>query len=168
MKPPKKEKEKVYGPEYMTHYVEVAGLVNHPQRLSVEDLCKLGLTEAKDVTMICSSGRTNGVRSNYRGVLLSRVIEHADAVMRKHDSPSWMYVTVTSSDGHWALLSYQEIFNTPVGEQALVIVEKDGLPLNEFEGEIAFISGYDLRPGSRKMRYLQKIEVHEHHPSFGN
>jgi hypothetical protein len=59
-------------------------------------------------------------------------------------------------------LSYQELYNTATGEQAIVIVEKDGLPLGDDEGRIAFISANDKRTGQRKLRYLKSIGVHEH------
>jgi len=82
--------------------------------------------------------------------------------MRVHYSPNYLYVTVMSRDGRWAVFSYQELFNTSVGEQAIVIIEKDGRPLGDDEGRIAFISANDKRSGQRKMRYLKSVEVHEH------
>jgi DMSO/TMAO reductase YedYZ molybdopterin-dependent catalytic subunit len=165
MERPKRKNPKVFGSEYMTHHLDVMGLVNHPLQLTVEELREMRFTEIKDLTMICGSGRTAGQADSYRGVLLTTVLDRADVIMREHESPSWMYVTITSSDGHWALFSYQELFNASIGEQAIVILERNGKPLGEHEGEIAFISANDKLPGPRKMRYLQRVEVHEHIPS---
>jgi DMSO/TMAO reductase YedYZ molybdopterin-dependent catalytic subunit len=158
---------KVFGPEYMTHSLEVLGLVNHPLRLELADLRALPQTEVQNLSMICGSGRNLGHIESYRGVRLTAVLEKADVIMREHDAPNWIYVTVSSSDGHWALFSYQELFNTEVGDQAIVILEKDGRPLDASEGEIAFVSARDLRPGPRKLRYLQRVVVLEHPASGG-
>jgi DMSO/TMAO reductase YedYZ molybdopterin-dependent catalytic subunit len=162
MERPVREKQKVYGPEYVTHEVKVTGAVNHPLCLSVADLRAMEMTEVRNVGLICGSGRHDGTVGSYRGVKLTEVLRRADVVMSQHDSPNYIFVTVVSSDAHWALFSYQELHNTAVGEKAIVIVERDGQPLDEKEGEIAFISGNDLRPGPRRLRYLQRIEVHEH------
>ena len=162
MDKPKRSKPKVFDPEYVTHCLEVKGAVNHPLRLTVDELGAMELTEVRDVTMICGSGRNEGFIQSYRGVLLTDLLKRADVIMREHDSPSNMFVTVMSSDDHGALLSYQELFNTTVGEQAIVIIEKDGQPLDDQEGRIAFISANDKRPGPRKRRYLKSVEVHEY------
>jgi hypothetical protein len=162
MKRPERANSKVFGAEWMTHAVEVVGLVNHPLKLTVDDLRSMPQTEVNNVGLICGSGRYDGVVKSYRGVRLTAVLERADVIMQHHDSPNYLFITVASSDAHWALFSYQELFNTAIGEQAIVIIERDGQPLDEREGEIAFVSANDVRPGPRRLRYLQKIEVHEH------
>ncbi len=163
MERPKKNYPKVIGTEYMTHHLEVAGLVNHPLRLTVADLRTMPLAEINNLTMVCESGPHEG-RSSYRGVLLTTLLNKADVIMRNYDSPGWMYVTLSSTDGHWVLFSYQELYNSSIGDQAVVIVERDNLPLGQYEGEFAFISANETLPGLRKIRYLKRIEVHEHIP----
>jgi hypothetical protein len=167
MERPKRKKPKVFGSEYMTHHLEVTGLVNHPLRLTVAELLEIDTVEIKNLQMICESGPHAGPPSSYRGVLLTAILNKADVVMRDYDSPGWMYVTLASRDGHWLLFSYQELYNSQIGDRAVVIVERDGRPLGEHEGEIAFLSANDTLPGPRKMRYLQHIEVHEHIPPLG-
>ena len=136
--------------------------MSNPLCLPVEDLRKMEMTEVRDLTMTCGSGRNEGYIESYRGVRLNAVLERAGVIMREHDTPNYLYVTVRSSDGHWALFSYQELTNTPVGDQVIVIIEKDGQPLGDNEGRIALISASDVRTGPRRMRYLQSIRVHEH------
>jgi DMSO/TMAO reductase YedYZ molybdopterin-dependent catalytic subunit len=162
MERPKRSKGKVFDPAYVTHCLEVKGAVNRPLRLTAEELGAMELAEVRDVNMICGSGRSEGFIQSYRGVRLTDVLNRADVIMRVHDSPNYLYVTVMSSDGRWALFSYQELSNTPVGEQAIVIIEKNGQPLGDDEGRIAFISANDKRSGQRKLRYINSVEVHEH------
>lgn len=154
-------KEKVYGPEYVTREVEVAGLVSQPLVLTTENLREMESAEIRDLTMICGTGRKKEVIESCRGVLLSAILDRAGIILREHHSPNWIYVTLSSSDGHWALFSWHEIFNSPVGEQAVVLFEKNNRPLDENEGEISFISAGDGRPGPRRLRYLQHIGVYE-------
>jgi hypothetical protein len=162
MERPKRKYPKVFGPEYMTHHLEVTGLVNNPLCMTVEELRKMDPAEINNLQMVCESGPHPGRPSSYRGVLLTAILNKADIILRDYDSPGWLYVTLTSREGHSVLFSYQELYNSLIGDQAVVIVERDGLPLREHEGEIAFISANDKLPGPRKIRYLQRIEVHEH------
>jgi hypothetical protein len=162
MERPKNTKAKIFDPSYVTHHLDVKGEVNHPLHLAADELRAMELTEVKDLTMICGSGRNEGFIQSYRGVLLTDLLNRADVIMREHNSPSHLYVTVMSSDDHWILFSYQELYNSPIGEQAIVIIEKDGQPLGDDEGEFSFVSANDTRLGARKLRYLKSIEVHEH------
>ena len=100
---PKRSKEKVFDPAFVTHCLEVKGAVNHPLRLTAEELGAMELTEVRDVNMICGSGRNEGFIESYRGVRLTEVLNRADVIMRVHDSPNYLYVTAMSSDGRWAL-----------------------------------------------------------------
>jgi len=98
---------------------------------------------------------------SYRGVLLRDVLDSADIILKEHYSTNQIYIVLKSSEGYRAIFSWHEIYNTAVGDQAIVTFEKNGKPLDEKEGAIAFISAGDYRPGPRRMRYLQRIEVHE-------
>ncbi|MDR3792300.1 MAG: molybdopterin-dependent oxidoreductase [Terracidiphilus sp.] len=162
MNRPPRNKTKVFGPEYMSHRLQVEGLVLKPLSLTVDDLRQFPLSEPVDLALICGSGRNDGVQSGYRGVRLTDLIEHADPIMRYHDSPNYMFVTLISTDLHWALFSFQELFNSTVGECAIIAIEKGGRPLDEKEGEIAFFSANDKAPGPRRLRYLKRIVLHEH------
>lgn len=153
---------KVFGAEWVTHEVQVTGLVNRSLRLTASELRAMEQTEIHNVGIICGSGRRDGVVERYRGVRLTAVLERAGVIVRRHGAANAIFVTLATSDGRLALFSYQELFNSAVGEQAIVIIERDGQPLDENEGEIAFISAHDLRTGPRRLRYLQRIEVHEY------
>ncbi|MEN6373792.1 MAG: molybdopterin-dependent oxidoreductase [Smithella sp.] len=155
------KKKKIYDPRYMTYELIVAGLVKNRLHLRVEDLQRMEISEVRNLTMLCGSGKEKGIVESYRGVLLRHILDSADIILKEHYSTNRIYFALKSSEGYWAIFSWHEIYNTAVGDQAVVIFEKNGEPLDEKEGAIAFISAGDYRPGPRRMRYLQKIEVHE-------
>jgi len=155
------KKKKIYDPQYMTYELFVSGLVKNPLHLRVKDLQRMELSEVRDLTMLCGSGKEKGIVESYRGVLLRHVLDSADIILKEHYSTNQIYVVLKSSEGYQAIFSWHEIYNTAVGDQAIVTFEKNGKPLDEKEGAIAFISAGDYRPGPRRMRYLQRIEVHE-------
>lgn len=150
-----------YGPEYMSHELSVTGLVERPLCLSVADLRKMPSLEIEALTIICGSGTEKGIIRNYRGVLLRNILEMSTVIIAEHHAPNRLYLKLTSNDGYRVVFSWQEINNTVVGEKALVVFERQGEPLDENEGEFAFVSANDNRPGPRRMRYLRHIEVCE-------
>jgi len=155
------KKKKIYDPRYMTHELTVSGLVNNPLLLSVADLRQMEVSEVRNLNMLCRTGKAKGTVESYRGVLLRTILDRADIILKEHYSPNWIYIALSSSEGYGAIFFWHEIYNTPVGEQAIVIFERNGKPLDQNEGEIAFISASDYRPGPRRIRYLQRVEVHE-------
>ncbi|KAB0666293.1 molybdopterin-dependent oxidoreductase [Oryzomonas japonica] len=150
-----------YGPEYMSHELKVTGRVERPLCLSVADLRKMTALETGALPIICGSGTEKGTIKSYRGVLLRDILAQASVVITEHHAPNRLYLKLTSNDGYMALFSWQEINNTVVGEKAIVVFEREGRPLDENEGEFAFVSANDYRPGPRRMRYLGHIEVCE-------
>ena len=161
---PARPMPKIFGAEYVTHELAVAGLVRNPLRLSVAELRGMELVEVRDLKMVCGSGEELELIGSYRGVPLVAILKRAEIIKRDRGSSGRIYVTITSSDGRGALFSYQELFNSVNGEGAIVIVEKNGAPLDESEGKIAFVSAKDLRSGARKLRYVARVGVHEHNP----
>jgi len=156
---------KVYGAEYVTRELVVEGLVRHRLRLSAAELGAMELAEVRNLQMVCGSGQELELIGSYRGVPLVALLQRAEIVKRDRGSAGRTYVTITSSDGRGTLFSYQELFNSAIGEGAIVIVEKNGAPLDESEGEIAFVSANDRRLGARKLRYVARVGVHEHQPT---
>ena len=156
---PKPHGKHKYGREYMSHELEVIGLVERPLCLRVEDLREMATMEINALTLICGSGAKKGTIESYRGVLLRDILDRASVIITDHHAPNRLYLKLTSSDGYRVIFSFQEINNTVVGEKALVVFAREGRPLDESEGEFAFVSANDTRPGPRRMRYLKSIEV---------
>lgn len=70
-----------------------------------------------------------------------------------------LIVIVTATDGYRAHVTWVELSNTPVGEGALLLFERDGQPLDEREGRIALLSTADFRLWARHVRNVLRIEV---------
>jgi len=155
------KKIKIDAPGYKPHKLSVSGLVNNPLLLCVEDLQQMEVVELRNLNMFYRTGMADGTAEKYQGVLLRTILDRADIILKEHYSPNWIYIALSSSEGYGAIFFWHEIYNTPVGEQAIVIFERNGKPLDQNEGEIAFISASDYRPGPRRIRYLQRVEVHE-------
>lgn len=70
-------------------------------------------------------------------------------------------IELVATDGYRAVFSWGELFNTAVGEHALVVTQQDGRPLDTTAGPLAMRSLADLRPGPRHVRNLCAVVVRQ-------
>lgn len=68
-------------------------------------------------------------------------------------------MTVTAGDGYRVVFSWQEIFNSPIGEGVMLLIEKNGKPLCAGHGRPDLISSQDYFTGSRYVKGVEKIEI---------
>jgi DMSO/TMAO reductase YedYZ molybdopterin-dependent catalytic subunit len=128
--------------------LSVSGEVQHTLKLSLEDVRAIGLR-----TQIVQSG-------GYSGVRLVDLLDQADI---RRDAPRALrrtYVVALATDGYQAVFSWGELYNTIVGRDVLIAIERDGMPLRDGEGRFALISLSDEKFGARHVKWLHRIEVH--------
>jgi len=145
--------------QYVTKSVSVAGVVATPLTLSVAELKKLPPTELAGMPIVCQSGATMEEVKQYKGVKLKDVLDKAEIVSKDHNDNKKMVIVATASDGYKAIFSWQELYNSPIGDEVVVFYEKNNKPLDEDEGQIALISAKDLRAGPRHVKWLKSLEV---------
>ncbi len=93
------------------------------------------------------------------GVLLKSFFDVAKITTEKPKQLSELYVVLVASDGYRNVYSWNEIFNTEVGNHIYVITSMDGKGMDEMNGAITVLSLGDMNGGARHLRGLEKIEV---------
>jgi hypothetical protein len=140
--------------------VKITGRVREPVVLSMKDLCEMGeFEEVKDLMVICGTGTPKGRIESCKGVLLENVIRKADVIKDGHNDTKKMYIVASAPDGYKVVFSWQEIFNSPMGEGIMILTEKDGESFCEKNSELELISAQDYFTGSRIVKGLDNIEV---------
>ncbi len=139
--------------------VHVIGAVKAPQDFDMAALKALVAHDTGPVDVVCASGATVAKVSNFRGVRLTDVINHAGIAEDGHKDTRRMVIIARATDGYVVTFSWNELFNTPIGKDVLVAWEKNGKPLEVSEGQFLLISGQDIKTGPRHVRWLSEIEV---------
>ncbi|MEJ8820974.1 sulfite oxidase-like oxidoreductase [Variovorax humicola] len=114
-------------------HVEVTGAVLHPLRL---DAIELAAFDSQQIGTFVQARSGQGVesKSTVRGVKLSALIERAALAAKGRDRWKALVIVGTATDGYRAVFSWPEITNTAVGDGVLVLLERDGKPLDDREG----------------------------------
>ena len=140
-------------------FIHISGAVKKPTDFNVVALRQMTGQDTGTMPVVCASGATLVTVKNFRGVRLTDVLDRVGIDIQGHKDARRMVVIARATDGYVVTFSWNELYNTPIGESVLVAYEKNGKPLELGEGELLLISGKDTRTGSRHVRWLSEIEV---------
>lgn len=149
------EKEKVPA----TDVIVVSGLVEKEITLGVAELSAMTSQPVADVVITNHLGEPRGTAKGLRGVLVKDLL---GGVGIKSENPrvlSEFYFTFIASDGYTVVYSWNELFNSPNGENCYLIVEKDGKKLSEMPERMLVITPTDFKTGRRHIKGLSRIIV---------
>jgi len=133
------------------------------QSLSITALAAMPQTTLTQRQTVASSGSGTTDRAVvYTGALLRDVLEKSGFATATDRGVRTNVVEAVATDGYRAVFSWGELFNSPLGEQAVVITAQNGRPLDIAAGPLALRSLADLRPGPRHVRNLCALIVRSH------
>jgi hypothetical protein len=137
----------------------ICGRVETPMIVGMDTLRALDPVEIEDLPLHCGSGEPKGRIGHCRGVLLADIINQADMLITDHNDTKKMFIIAASDDGYKTVFSWQEIFNTAVGDGIMVILEKNGRPLYGGAGPVDLFSAQDHLSGPRYVKQLANVEI---------
>lgn len=145
--------------ELVSKDISFTGLVKNQLRLTVDDLIKLPVEIVKSEKMQCLSGADVGEIKDFKGVLLRDLLTKAEIIAPQHNDVKKIVIIAKATDGYMVVFSWSEIFNNPIGDGVIIYFERDGMPLDVGEGEIAMVSRTDIKSGGRHVKWLKEISV---------
>ncbi len=142
---------------FVTQKLAVGGRVKQALDLSPEALREFPV-QTPEITIRGRKGETQRTLKGYSGAKLTDILDKS-GLPDEHNDLKKTILVATASDGYVAIFSWNEFYNTPVGEGVLVLYARDGKPLADDEGRIALISTKDLHTGPRHVRWLKDVQV---------
>lgn len=139
--------------------LRVTGRVPRPVAFGMKELRAMEIESFDDLFVVCGDGDPKGRIGSCSGVLLENIIRRADVLKEEHDDTKKMFLVASARDGYKVVFSWQEVFNTEVGGGVMVILEKDGRPLDALRERFDLISAQDFHMGSRYVKDVNNIEV---------
>jgi len=139
--------------------LHVLGGVPRPAAFSREALERLARHDLGPTQVLCYSGRAVAQVDSYAGARLVDVLDACGFSERPRSELKRCVVVALGDDGYQAIFSWNELYNSTIGEKALVLYEKNGGPLEPHLGALCLISANDARLGPRHLRGLSQIAV---------
>ncbi|SDP32649.1 molybdopterin-binding protein [Desulforhopalus singaporensis] len=137
----------------------VTGRLHRTRDYSLQELLAMDKVKTGDLLFACGSGDPKGRIETIKGVLLTDIINGAEVVTADHNDTKKMYVVVTAADGYLTLFSWQELFNTAVGEGVMIILEKEGKKIYAEHGTVDLFSANDFLTGPRYVKQVKTIRI---------
>jgi hypothetical protein len=137
----------------------VSGKIKTERKISNADLKKFKTDDIIDVVIANHKGEVKGTAKGMKGVLLRDVLQDISLDTENPKLFSEYYYVCTASDGYKVVYSWNELFNTTIGNSVYIVLEKDHKALEGSEDNILMISTLDQRTGRRYVKNLQTIYV---------
>lgn len=142
-------------------HVQIGGWVRTPLRLDMAALARFDPVQVEDFVVVCTLDGAHGGARALRGVPLRRLVAAADPAFEQRTDFKRVALVAESREGYRALFSWNELFNTAVGDGVLVAWHVDEAPLPEGAGPFALVSLNDRATGPRYVQRLASIELHK-------
>jgi hypothetical protein len=137
----------------------VKGNVKNEISFTIDDLKKLPALNIGTVVITNHMGEKKSEAKDLKGVLLRDVFKTIEINSESPKVLSEYYFVCKATDGYKVVFSWNEIFNTTVGDSIYIITEKNGKKLEEIDDSILLLSPKDFKTGRRHVKSLSTIEV---------
>ena len=142
-----------------TNELTITGDVKAPRTFAISDIKRFKQTELGDLSIKNHKGEEKYVAHHVKGVLIKSLLDSVDIKADKPKELSEYVLVFIASDNYKNVYSWNEIFNTEVGNRLYILTEKDGKDLSVMDERLQVLSLADVNMGMRRMRGLATIEV---------
>jgi hypothetical protein len=137
----------------------ISGEVKAPLTVNLTDMKKWKERPIDDIVITNHLGEKKSESKGLKGVLLRDVLSGVEINSESPKVLSEYYFVCKATDGYAVVYSWNEIFNTAVGDTAFIVTEKNGKKMDTMDDSILMVSSKDFKTGRRHVKSLTSIEV---------
>jgi hypothetical protein len=141
-----------------THQFKITGKVKAESVITMDSLYIFPLKEIGNIKVTDHTGAFKHQDDQLKGVLLKDILNHSTWLLTPHLFSS-MYFTCVGIDGYKVVYSWNELFNTEIGDNVYIVMEKNGIKADKLPSSIQMVSMLDYKTGRRYLHNLDKIVV---------
>lgn len=142
-----------------TDFFLITGKVQNPITVKFADLQQYPTQKIGNVKITNHTGEPRGAFKKLKGVLLKSVLEKANIQAENPRILSEYYIVCEAADGYKNVYSWNELFNTEVGNQVFIVTEENGKSFAGTDKNRMLLAPKDFRTGRRNLKWLSKIEI---------
>lgn len=142
-----------------TNEFVITGLVETPKTITFSDLQNKQTVEIGDFKITNHAGEFRKEYKNMKGVPLLSLLNDIKITTESPKLLSEYYLILKASDGYSVVLSWNELFNTDLGNSFFIVTEADGKSQADSSERILMIATKDFKTGRRHIKGLKSIEI---------
>lgn len=142
-----------------TNQFVITGAVKNEAIITLEDVGKLPAKDIPDIVITNHKGESRSSLKQVKGILLKDLLKD---IALKEDNPkllSEFYLSFVASDNYKVVYSWNEIFNSPTGDNLYIVTSIEGEHLEQMRSRILIVTPTDYKTGRRYIKGLSKIVV---------
>ncbi len=143
----------------VTNSITIEGQIKKTLLLELSDIKKLNTVSLDSVRITNHLMEYRKTIKNIKGVLLKDILTKIEFEVSSPKFMSEFYIICVASDNYKVVFSWNEIFNSDLGKQAMIIVSADGVAAENRDDRMALLSPSDFATGRRYVKGLQKIII---------
>ncbi|MDB5134254.1 MAG: hypothetical protein JWP37_857 [Mucilaginibacter sp.] len=142
-----------------THQFTISGQIKKESVITMDSLNSYPLKEIGDIKVTNHLGDFKHKDDQLKGVLLKDILAHSELAAGSPKLFSRFYFTCVGSDGYSVVYSWNELFNTEIGDHVYILLEKNGVKADKMPESLQMASMMDFKTGRRFLHNLDKIIV---------
>jgi hypothetical protein len=142
-----------------THQFTISGQIKKESVITMDSLNGYPLKEIGDIKVTNHLGDFKHKDDKLKGVLLKDILAHSELAAGSPKLFSRFYFTCVGSDGYSVVYSWNELFNTEIGDHVYILLEKNGVKADKMPESLQMASMMDFKTGRRFLHNLDKIIV---------
>jgi len=139
----------------------ISGKVKNSSVITLDSLNSYPVKVIGDIKVTNHLGEFKHEDDQLKGVLLKDILIHTLLNASSPKLYSRFYFACVGNDGYAVVYSWNELFNTEVGNHVFILMEKDGIKADKMPESIQMTSTLDFKTGRRYLHNLEKIVVGE-------
>lgn len=137
----------------------IEGKVKKPLTVTLDNLSAYKSVSLDSMTIFNHLMQRKSSIKNIKGVLLKEILTKVEIDAASPKILSEYYFVFTATDHYKVVYSWNEIFNSPTGNQLMVLKSYDTDSAKPEKGNIAIITPSDFATGRRFVKGLSKISI---------
>jgi hypothetical protein len=139
----------------------ITGHIKNESVITMDSLNSYPVKTIGDVKVTNHLGELKHEDDQLKGVLLKDILSHTVLSASSPKLFSRFYFACVGNDGYAVVYSWNELFNTDVGNHVFIIMGKNGVSADKMPESIQMTSTTDFKTGRRYLHNLEKIVVGE-------
>jgi hypothetical protein len=137
----------------------IVGEVEKESVITLDSLKQYTISPIGDIKVTDHTGAFKHQDDQLKGILLKDVLSHTKFKTSSPKLLSRFYFVCTGADGYKVVYSWNELYNTIVGDHVYIIMEKNGIKADKMPESMQMTSATDFKTGRRYLHNLDKIVV---------
>ncbi|MBE9666993.1 molybdopterin-binding protein [Mucilaginibacter boryungensis] len=142
-----------------TYQFSITGKVKKESVITMDSLKQYPIKNLGDIKVTDHLGNFKHQDEQLKGILLKDILSHTTYAVASPKLLSTVYFVCSGSDGYRVVYSWNELYNTSVGDNVFIIMEKNGVKIDKMPESIQMTSYTDYKTGRRYLHNLNKIVI---------